>query len=105
MAALLPLSQQSVPIPEGGHILLTVVNYTASGDTVNVDSSVLLGQAYTFSLEPGGTNPVTTSNNGVTAGSGTTSAYVTIGSDTTGTTGKVLVVTRHSGNISLGSNY
>lgn len=105
--ALKPLSQQAIPLREGGYIVLTVVNLVTAGgsDTLELDGAPV-GIAKFFSLVAGGTDPVNANAVGAptqAGGVGTDATWtVTIGDSTAGTLGKCLVVTRHTGNISMG---
>jgi hypothetical protein len=103
MSVLHPFSQQAVAIGDGTHIVLTVVNYLAGGDTLYVDGTAQ-GPALFYHLD-GGTDPYTNADVGAPAlvtGHGPVCA-VTIGGTAAGSIGKILVITRHVGNTSLGT--
>jgi hypothetical protein len=98
-----PLSQQAVAIGDGTHIVLTVVNYLEQNDTLYVDGTAQ-GPALFYHLT-GGTDPYTNADVGAPAlvtGFGPV-CTVTIGGTAAGSIGKVLVITRHVGNTSLGT--
>lgn len=97
MSALLPLSQQPFQVADGSFIVVSVVNYLATSDTMDIDAS-LVGTPVAFHLNgglaPTGAGSVATYSIG---GRTLPTGRVTL---TSGTPGKVMVITRHIGNAS-----
>ena len=104
VSVLTPLSQQAIGIGDGTHLLLTVVNYIAQNDVLDVDGTAQ-GPAFFYSLDnPTFANqPLTSAVVGTPGASTAGMCRVTIGAATAGTLGRTLVITRHVGNTSLGT--
>jgi hypothetical protein len=99
MSALIPLSTRIFSLGDGTHLVVHELNYLAASDTLATDVAVQRGASLTeagcFHLN-GGTVP----DVGVGAPTGGT-VSITLGSNTAGTTGRILLVLRAVGNTSL----
>jgi len=99
MSALIPLSTRIFSLGDGTHLMVHELNYLAASDTLATDVAVARGASGTEGVAfhlAGGTAPDV-----VVAAPSSGTVSVTIGSNTAGTTGRILVVLRAVGNTSL----